>query len=63
MFSKVVLGLLTIAYTKITELLQKFRADQNIFSSQAVVAHAFNPSTWEAETGRFLSSRPTWSTE
>jgi hypothetical protein len=28
-----------------------------------VVAHAFNPSTWEAEAGRFLSLRPTWSTE
>jgi hypothetical protein len=28
-----------------------------------VVAHAFNPRTWEAETGRFLSSRPAWSTE
>ena len=28
-----------------------------------VAAHAFNPSTWEAETGRFLSSRPAWSTE
>jgi hypothetical protein len=25
------------------------------------VAHAFNPSTWEA--GEFLSSRPAWSTE
>jgi hypothetical protein len=23
-----------------------------------VVAHAFNPSTWEAEAGGFLSSRP-----
>jgi hypothetical protein len=31
--------------------------------SGAVVANAFNPSTWEAEAGRFLSSRPTWSTE
>jgi hypothetical protein len=31
--------------------------------SQAVVAHAFNPSTWEAEAGGFLSSRPAWSTE
>jgi hypothetical protein len=30
---------------------------------QAVVVHAFNPSTSEAETGRFLSSRPAWSTE
>ena len=28
-----------------------------------MVAHAFNPSTWEAEEGGFLSSRPAWSTE
>jgi hypothetical protein len=28
-----------------------------------VVAHGFNPSTWEAETGGFLSSRLAWSTE
>jgi transcription elongation factor len=27
-----------------------------------MVAHAFNPSTWEAEAGRFLSSSPAWST-
>jgi hypothetical protein len=27
------------------------------------VTHAFNPSTWEAEADRFLSSRPAWSTE
>jgi hypothetical protein len=32
-------------------------------SSQAVVAHAFNPSTWEAEAGGFLSLRPAWSTK
>ena len=25
--------------------------------------HMCNPSTWEAEAGRFLSSRPAWSTE
>jgi hypothetical protein len=31
--------------------------------SRAVVAHAFNPSTWEAEAGRFLSSSPAWSTK
>jgi hypothetical protein len=30
---------------------------------QAVVAHAFNPSTLEAEAGGFLSSRPAWSTK
>jgi hypothetical protein len=33
------------------------------YLSQAVVAHAFNPSTWEAEAGRFLSLRPAWSTK
>jgi hypothetical protein len=27
-------------------------------AGRAVVALAFNPSTWEAEAGRFLSSRP-----
>jgi hypothetical protein len=26
-------------------------------------AHAFNPSIWEAEAGRFLSLRPAWCTE
>jgi hypothetical protein len=31
--------------------------------SRAVVAHAFKPSTWEAEASRFLSSRPAWFTE
>jgi hypothetical protein len=27
------------------------------------ILFAFNPSTWEAEAGRFLSSSPAWSTE
>ena len=26
------------------------------------MVHAFNPSTWKAEAGEFLSSRPAWST-
>jgi hypothetical protein len=30
---------------------------------RAVVAQAFNPSTQEAEAGRFLSLRPDWSTK
>ena len=30
---------------------------------KGVVAHAFNPSTREAEADGFLSSRPAWSTE
>jgi hypothetical protein len=29
----------------------------------AILEHAFNPSTWEAEAGRFLNLRPAWSTE
>ena len=28
-----------------------------------MVAHAFNPSTREAEAGGFLSSRPAWATQ
>jgi hypothetical protein len=31
--------------------------------SWAVVVYAFNPSTWEAEAGGCMSSRPTWSTK
>jgi hypothetical protein len=30
---------------------------------RALVAHAFNPSTWKAEAGGFLGSRSAWSTE
>jgi len=32
-------------------------------NSRALVEHAFNPSTQEAEAGGFLNSRPAWSTE
>jgi hypothetical protein len=28
-----------------------------------VAAHTFNPSTWKAEAGGFLSSKPAWSTK
>jgi hypothetical protein len=31
--------------------------------SRTLVVHTFSPLTWEAEAGRFLSSRPAWSTE
>jgi hypothetical protein len=50
------------------ERIRDFKANPYLFlrkqsKSQAVVVHAFNPSTWEAEAGGFLSSRPAWSTK
>ena len=33
------------------------------FYELGMPAHACSPSIWEAEQGRFLSSRPAWSTE
>jgi hypothetical protein len=36
---------------------------KNFLVRWAVVVHAFNPSTQEAEAGGFLSSRPAWSTK
>jgi hypothetical protein len=39
------------------------RRVQNPAVKPGMVAHTFNPSTWEAEAGGFLSSRPAWSTE
>ena len=35
---------------------------KNEYLNLGVVAHAFSPSTWEAEAGEFLSLRPAWST-
>jgi hypothetical protein len=45
---------------KITEdeYSQNIRCILKINCSWAVVAHTFNPSTWEAEASGFLSSRP-----
>jgi hypothetical protein len=41
----------------------EYTNQQNIHFGLGLVAQAFNPSTWEAEAGGFLSSRTTWSTE
>jgi hypothetical protein len=35
----------------------------NLAFGQVVVAYTFDYSTWEEEAGRFLSSRPPWSTK
>jgi hypothetical protein len=42
---------------------KKFKSRIKRVPELSVVAHAFNPSTWEAEAGRFLSLRPAWSTK
>jgi hypothetical protein len=44
----------------VTGLLQHLK---NEYCQPGVVAHVFNPNTREAEAGRFLSSRPAWSTK
>jgi hypothetical protein len=46
-------------------VLKKFSINimRNVISKPVVVADAFDPSTREAEAGRFLSSRPAWSTK
>ena len=36
---------------------------QNTLFRPGLLAHTFNPSTWEAEAGGFPSSKPAWSTE
>jgi hypothetical protein len=40
----------------------RIKIDSRVVVAAAVV-HAFNPSTWEAEVGGFLSLRPAWSTK
>jgi hypothetical protein len=57
----IVLGI-SISHTKIkrifTEDPKKNGKQKTLSDSQAVMTHAFNPSTREAEAGGFLSSRP-----
>jgi hypothetical protein len=39
------------------------RSFKTLSIEPGVMVHAFNPSTREAEAGRFLSLRPAWSTK
>jgi hypothetical protein len=43
--------------------LKKEEEEEKEEEEPGVVAHAFNPSTREAEAGGFLSSRLAWSTK
>jgi hypothetical protein len=44
--------------------IQDFKSTLKMVNGKpGVVVHAFNPSTWVAEAGGFLSSRPAWSTK
>jgi hypothetical protein len=49
--------------TVCTKKNKKNKTQQKTGLQLGVVVHAFNPSTWEAEADRFLSSRPAWSTK
>jgi hypothetical protein len=57
------------SFCKYADFIQnhRFFKDQDLFSQPGMVAHTFNPSTWEAEAeaeaGGFLSWRPACSTE
>jgi hypothetical protein len=46
-------------WSRITEISGLRNGHQEQQQGLGVVMHTFNPSTWEAEAGRFLSSRPT----
>jgi major histocompatibility complex class I len=50
------------AFVRAVLVMELFIAMETLIKP-GVVAHAFNPSTWEAEAGGFLSSRTAWSTE
>ena len=47
----------------VLKVLARTIRQQKEIKEPGVVAHAFDPSTWEAEAGGFLSSRPAWSTK
>jgi hypothetical protein len=48
-------------------MIEDFKKDINNSSTEiqelGLMLHAFNPSTWDAEAGGFLSLKPAWSTK
>jgi hypothetical protein len=63
-FNSVISGVFIHLYNHLhKQLYVMFLMTRNLTPKPGVVAHAFNPSTWEAEPGGFLSSRPAWSTK
>ena len=50
------------AYREVGEV-YKLDGNENLGINWAVVVHAFNPSTWEAETGRFLRNNKQLTTD
>jgi hypothetical protein len=58
---KDIISLIKITRMQLEVALKRYYLKINLLPG--VLVHAFNPSTWEAEAGRFLSLRPAWSTE
>jgi hypothetical protein len=52
-----------MAHTHTDTRIFKKKTFKKLENGWVVVAYTFNSSTQEAEAGKFLSSRPAWSTE
>jgi hypothetical protein len=54
---------LSLVSFSVLGIINEFFTSENENTAGHSGAHAFNPSTWEAEAGGFLNSRPAWDTE
>jgi hypothetical protein len=53
----------TGSHNKYANIYCNGKQDKRKYIDWAVVVHTFNPRTWEAEAGGFLSLKPAWSTK